>query len=102
MPALTETEARARAALIEVVSYDLFADLTAEPVRSRTEIRFTCAEPGADTFADLAATAASAVLNGREVGAPGWRPRTSWWSRPKWPMTTCSPGSQTRPAMTAT
>jgi aminopeptidase N len=70
MPALTETEAAARAALIEVASYDVFADLTAEPVRSRTEIRFTCAQPGAATFADLTARAVSAVLNGREVGPP--------------------------------
>ncbi len=70
MPALTETEARARGALIAVVSYDVFADLTAEPVRSRTEIRFTCAEPGAATFADLTARAVSAVLNGREIGPP--------------------------------
>jgi aminopeptidase N len=67
VPALTETEARARGALIDVVSYDVFADLTADPVRSRTEIRFTCAEPGATTFADLTARAVSAVLNGREV-----------------------------------
>jgi aminopeptidase N len=73
VPALTETEAQARGALIDVVSYDLFADLNPEaaesagPVRSRTEIRFTCAEPGADTFADLAATATSVVLNGHEV-----------------------------------
>jgi aminopeptidase N len=64
---LTETEARARAALIEVVSYELFADLTAEPVRTRSEIRFTCSEPGAATFAELTARAVSAVLNGREV-----------------------------------
>ena len=70
MPALTETEAAARAALIEVASYDVFADLTAEPVRSRTEIRFTCTQPGAATFADLTARAVSAVLNGREVGPP--------------------------------
>jgi aminopeptidase N len=70
MPALTETEAAARAALIDVASYDVFADLTASPVRSRTEVRFTCAQPGAATFADLTARAVSAVLNGREVGPP--------------------------------
>jgi aminopeptidase N len=70
MPALTETEAAARAVLIDVASYDVFADLTAEPVRSRTEIRFACAEPGAATFADLTARAVSAVLNGRELGPP--------------------------------
>jgi len=68
--ALTETEARARAALLAVDSYDIFVDLTAEPVRSRTEIRFGCAEPGAATFAELTATALSAVLNGREIGPP--------------------------------
>ena len=73
MPALTETEARARAALIAVDSYDVFIDLNpeaADPVRSRAEIRFGCAEPGAATFAELAATATSTVLNGREAGAP--------------------------------
>ena len=67
MPALTETEAAARAALIDVASYDVFADLTAEPVRSRTEIRFGCREPGAASFAELTATATRAVLNGREL-----------------------------------
>jgi aminopeptidase N len=70
VPALTETEARARGALIDVISYEVFADLTAEPVRSRTEIRFGCAEPGAATFAELTATATSAVLNGHPVGPP--------------------------------
>lgn len=73
MPALTETEARARAALIAVDSYDVFIDLNpeaADPVRSRTEIRFGCAEPGASTFAELAATATSAVLNGRDLLGP--------------------------------
>ncbi len=70
MPALTETEARARAALIAVDSYDVFIDLTAEPVRSRTEIRFGCGEPGAATFAELTATPTSAVLNGQAVGRP--------------------------------
>jgi aminopeptidase N len=70
VPALTETEARARGALIDVDSYEIFADLTAEPVRSRTEIRFTCAEPGAATFAELTARAVSAILNGRELDPP--------------------------------
>lgn len=71
MAALTETEARVRAALLDVWSYDVFLDLTAEPTgaaRSRTEIRFGCREPGAATFAELTATATSAVLNGRAVG----------------------------------
>ena len=71
MPALTETEARVRAALLDVRSYDVFLDLTAGaagPVRSRTEIRFGCREPGAATFAELTAAVTSAVLNGRAVG----------------------------------
>jgi aminopeptidase N len=76
--ALTETEARVRAELLDVWSYDVFLDLTAGPAgpagprteaRSRTEVRFGCREPGAATFAELTATATSAVLNGRPVGA---------------------------------
>jgi hypothetical protein len=77
MPALTETEATARAALIDVASYDVFADLTAEPqgsVRTRTEIRFGCREPGAATFAELTATAIRTVLNGRELDRPAGEP----------------------------
>ncbi len=73
MPALTETEATARAALVDVASYDVFADLTAEPqgsVRTRTEIRFGGREPGAATFAELTATAIRGVLNGRELDRP--------------------------------
>ncbi len=71
MTALTEGEARDRARLIEVESYDVFLDLTADPVRSRSEVRFRCREPGAGTFADLTATTVlGAVLNGRELGPP--------------------------------
>jgi aminopeptidase N len=71
MSALTEAEARARAALIDVDSYDVFLDLTADPVRSRTEIRFGCREPGAGTFAELTTAAVlGAALNGRMVGPP--------------------------------
>ena len=71
MPALTETEARIRAALLDVWSYEVFLDLSAEPAgpaRSRTEVRFGCREPGAATFAELTAKATSAVLNGRALG----------------------------------
>ena len=70
MPALTATEATARAALLDVTSYEVFADLTAEPVRSRTEVRFGCREQGASTFAELTATATRVVLNGRELAGP--------------------------------
>jgi len=69
--ALTEGEAGDRARLIEVESYDVFLDLTADPVRSRSEVRFRCREPGAGTFADLTATTVlGAVLNGWELGPP--------------------------------
>ena len=68
MAALTETEARTRAGLLDVESYEVFLDLTTEPVRSRSEIRFRCRQPGATTFADLTATIATAVLNGEELG----------------------------------
>jgi aminopeptidase N len=82
--ALTQTEAATRAGLIDVESYDVFLDLAADPVRSRTEIRFRCREPGAATFADLTAAVRSAVLGGRGLeptgrggsACPGSRRRT--------------------------
>jgi aminopeptidase N len=66
---LSVGEALARAALLDVVSYDLVLDLTATPVRSRAEVRFRCRQPGAETFADLTvAETRSAVLNSEPVG----------------------------------
>src|SRR5580692_6347539 len=72
MPALTESEARARAALLTVDSYDVSIDLTVTPVLSRTVIRFRCARPGAASFADLTARVRGgpAVLNGVPLGPP--------------------------------
>ena len=72
MPALTESEARARAALLTVGSYDVSIDLTVTPVLSRTAIRFRCARPGAASFADLTASVrgGAAVLNGVPLGPP--------------------------------
>ena len=72
MPALTESEARARAALLPIDSYDVSIDLTVTPVRSRTVVRFRCARPGAASFADLTAQVrgSSAALNGAPLGAP--------------------------------
>ncbi|MGP8000692.1 MAG: M1 family aminopeptidase [Streptosporangiaceae bacterium] len=70
MPALTEAEARTRASLLDIESCQLFLDLTGEPVRSRSEIRFGCRQPGAATFADLTATMTGAELNGRRLGPP--------------------------------
>jgi aminopeptidase N len=71
VPELTESEAAERTALIEVDSYDLVLDLTAEPVTSRTEVRFRCRVPGAETFADVQlATVREAVLNGEQLAGP--------------------------------
>ena len=71
MPELTESEAAERAALIVVDSYDLVLDLTADPVTSRTEVRFRCRGPGAETFADLRlATVREAALNGERLPGP--------------------------------
>src|SRR3984957_125545 len=69
MTDLSVSEALARAALLEVVSYDLVLDLTS--MRSRGEVRFRCRQPGAETFADLTvATTRGAQLNSGPVGAP--------------------------------
>ena len=64
----TATEAAARSRLIAVESYAVLLDLTGggDTARSRTEIQFSCREPGAATFADLEALAIhKVVLNGR-------------------------------------
>jgi aminopeptidase N len=50
---LTQDEAIDRARAIDVESYDVFLDLTAEPVLSRTEVRFRWLRPDASTFAEL-------------------------------------------------
>ena len=72
MPALTETEAQARADLITVVSYDVSIDLTSTPVRSWTVVRFRCGQPGSASFADLTApvTGGGAELNGVPLRPP--------------------------------
>ena len=64
---LTREEARTRAALLDVTSYDIQLDLTtgAETFASTTTITFTSREPGAETFADLVdATVHEITLNG--------------------------------------
>ncbi len=74
---LHRDEARTRAALLAVESYDVSLDLTdgsgEKPgdttFRSRTVVRFTATEPGASTYIDLTApTLLSATLNGTPVG----------------------------------
>ncbi|MHA6759950.1 aminopeptidase N [Streptacidiphilus sp. PAMC 29251] len=76
---LSRDEARERARIISVDSYEVQLDLRSalQPVKegqgagrfaSRTVLRFRCSEPGADSFADLLAPAVrSVVLNGRAL-----------------------------------
>ena len=64
---LTRDEAAARAELLAVDSYAVELDLTTgeETFRSTTTLRFTCREPGRETFAELVdATVHSVTLNG--------------------------------------
>ena len=64
---LTRVEATARAALLDVLSYDIDLDLTTgtETFGSTTTITFTSTEAGASTFADLVgATVHEITLNG--------------------------------------
>ncbi|MFI9258612.1 aminopeptidase N [Streptomyces sioyaensis] len=73
---LSRDEAQERGRLLSVDAYDVALDVRsalaqgadADTFRSRTTIRFRCAEPGAATFADLLAPSVTAVtLNGREL-----------------------------------
>ena len=71
---LTRDEAATRASLLDVTSYSIDLDLTAAPdahhetFGSTTTIRFTCAQPGGETFADLVgATVHEITLNGEPV-----------------------------------
>ncbi|WP_299052020.1 aminopeptidase N [uncultured Nocardioides sp.] len=69
---LTRDEAATRSSLVDVTSYDVDLDLTRgeEVFGSRTTLRFTCAEPGAATFADLVnARDLRVALNGRDLDA---------------------------------
>src|SRR5262245_63426404 len=73
---LSRDEACERGRLLDVDAYDVALDVRsavrqgpdAATFRSRTTIRFRCAEPGAATFADLLAPQVTSVtLNGREL-----------------------------------
>ncbi|MGY0061769.1 aminopeptidase N [Streptomyces sp. LZ34] len=75
---LTRDEARERARLLAVDSYDVALDLRSavgehtgagpRTFRSTTTVRFRCAEPGAASFVDLLAPRVTTVrLNGREL-----------------------------------
>jgi aminopeptidase N len=77
---LTQVEAAERARLLEVTGYDIALDLTdgagkpgEHTFRSVTEVSFRCAEPGAQTFIEVAAAGlTSARLNGAPVDTSGW------------------------------
>src|SRR5690242_9682617 len=77
---LKQVEATERARLLDVTGYDIRLDLTdgaGQPgegtFRSVTEVRFTCAEPGATTFVEAAAAnLRGATLNGRPLDLSGW------------------------------
>ena len=70
MKNLTRDEARRRAALLDVASYDVALDLTGSADRfgSVSVVAFTCREPGASTFVELDGDLLSAELNGRPIG----------------------------------
>lgn len=64
---LTRVEARERAALVTVDSYQVELDLTqgAEVFGTTTRVHFSCSEPGSSTFIDaITAAVHSVVLNG--------------------------------------
>ncbi|MCW2666649.1 MAG: aminopeptidase [Frankiales bacterium] len=69
---LSRDEARERARLLAVASYEVALDLGDQSegttFRSTSTVRFTCSEPGASTHLDLTAPRlVRAVLNGQEV-----------------------------------
>jgi aminopeptidase N len=68
---LTRDEARARAVLLGVHSYQVELDLTGSDTAfsSATTVRFACTRPGAGTFIELTAPAVTEItLNGEPVG----------------------------------
>ncbi|MGC4109272.1 MAG: aminopeptidase N [Nocardioides sp.] len=67
---LTREEAATRASLLDVTSYTIDLDLTTgdKTFGSTTTVRFTCREPGAETFADLVGGIIHEItLNGERV-----------------------------------
>jgi aminopeptidase N len=67
---LTREEAATRAALLDVTSYAIDLDLTTgdKTFSSTTTVRFTCREPGAETFADLVGAIIHEItLNGEKL-----------------------------------
>jgi len=84
VPNLTREDARLRAGLITVGSYDVVLDLTdaeggpsERAFRSRTTVTFAAARPGASTFIDVVADRFHEVtLNGTPVDVSGYEPET--------------------------
>ena len=80
-PNLTRTDAARRAALLEVADYEVELDLTdgaGKPgdttFATTTTVRFSCADPGADSWIDLvAAEVAAATLNGEPLDVSDYR-----------------------------
>ena len=80
-PNLTRVQAERRAALLEVARYTVQLDLTdgsggpgATTFATRTTVRFTCREPGADSWIDfVGADVATATLNGTALDVSGYR-----------------------------
>ena len=67
---LTRAEAEERARLVTVHGYDVTLDLTSEndTFPSTTVLRFSCSEPGAETFLDLIAPNVRRIeVNGQEL-----------------------------------
>jgi aminopeptidase N len=81
VPNLTRDQARARAALLRVESYDVALDVTdgagspsERTFRSTTTIRFAVERPGESTFVDVIADRFHGVtLNGADVDVSGYR-----------------------------
>ncbi|PRY62119.1 aminopeptidase N [Glycomyces artemisiae] len=77
---LTRDEAERRAALLSVDSYTVELDLTGhergDTFGSRTAVVFSCTEPGAETFIEIAAERIEeAFLNGEPVDLTGFDPK---------------------------
>ena len=80
-PNLTRVQAERRAALLEVAEYVVELDLTdgagapgEATFATRTTARFTCREPGAESWIDfIGADVAAATLNGTALDVSGYR-----------------------------
>ncbi|MCE3553442.1 aminopeptidase N [Pseudonocardia sp. RS11V-5] len=80
-PNLTRTDAERRAALLDVSGYVVDLDLTdgrggpgEKTFATTTTVRFSCAEPGADSWIDVVgAGVESATLNGTALDVSGYR-----------------------------